>query len=62
MAKQELKDRYGHKIGEIRDNGSKQEIYDQYGHKLGYFDGKYTYDNYGHKIGSGNLLTTLLPR
>ena len=62
MAKQELQDRYGHKIGEIRDNGSKQEIYDQYGHKLGYFDGKYTYDNYGHKIGSGNLLTTLLPR
>ncbi len=58
--KQELKDRYGHKIGEIRDEGSKQVIYDQYGHQKGYFDGKYTYDAYGHRIGEGNLLTTLL--
>lgn len=51
-----LKDRYGHKIGEIRTNGSRQEIYDAYGHKLGYYDGRYTYDAYGHKIGEGNLL------
>lgn len=57
-----LKDKYGHKIGEIRDSGSRQEIYDQYGHKLGYFDGRSTYDQYGHKIGGGNLLATLLPR
>ena len=58
--KQELKDRMGHKLGEIRDNGNKQEIYDRLGHKLGYYDGKNTYDRLGHKIGQGNLLTTLL--
>lgn len=57
---QVLKDQYGHKIGEIRDNGSKKEIYDAYGHKQGYFDGKYTYDQYGHKVGEGNLLTSLI--
>ncbi len=55
-----LKDRYGHKIGEIRTNGNRQEIFDQYGHKLGSYDGRYTYDQYGHRIGEGNLLTSLL--
>ena len=61
MANQVLKDRYGHKIGEIRVSGSRQEIYDEYGHRLGYFDGRYTFDKYGHRIGEGNLLTTLIP-
>lgn len=60
IMRQELKDRSGHKIGEIRDEGSKQIIYDQSGHRLGYFDGRYTYDQSGRRIGEGNLLTTLL--
>lgn len=60
--KQELKDRNGHKIGEIRDEGLKQVIFDQSGHRLGYYDGRYTYDQSGHRIGAGNLLATLLVR
>ena len=60
--KQVLKDRAGHRLGEIRDEGNRQVIYDRTGHKLGYFDGKNTFDRTGHKIGQGNLLTTLLPR
>lgn len=55
-----LRDRYGTKIGEIRDNGSRKEIYDRYGSKLGYYDGRNTYDRYGSKVGEGNLLTSLL--
>lgn len=55
-----LRDRYGAKLGEIRDEGNKKVIYDRYGSKLGSFDGKYTYDRYGAKIGSGNLLASLL--
>ena len=58
--RQELKDRSGHRIGEIRDEGSKQVIFDRNGHRLGYYDGRYTYDRLGHRIGEGNLLTTLL--
>ena len=57
---QVLKDRYGTKLGEIRDEGTRQTIYDKYGTRLGYFDGRYTYDKYGRKIGEGNLLATLL--
>ena len=55
-----LKDRYGVKIGEIRDEGGRQNIYDKYGVRLGYFDGRNTYDKYGRKIGEGNLLAMLL--
>lgn len=57
---QVLKDRYGNRLGEIRDEGNKQTIYDKYGSRLGYFDGRYTYDKYGSKIGEGNMLATLL--
>ena len=57
---QVLKDRYGSKIGEIRDEGNKQTIYDKYGSRLGYYDGRYTYDKYGSRIGEGNMLVTLL--
>ena len=57
---QVLKDRYGRKLGEIRDEGNRQTIYDKYGIRLGYYDGRYTYDKYGRKIGEGNLLATLL--
>ena len=57
---QVLKDRYGRKLGEIRDEGNRQTIYDKYGIRLGYYDGRYTFDKYGRKIGEGNLLATLL--
>ena len=57
---QVLKDRYGSKIGEIRDEGNRQTIYDRYGSRLGYYDGRYTYDRYGSKVGEGNLLAALL--
>ena len=60
MDREILRDRLGHKIGEIRVKGNRDVIYDHLGHKLGYYDGKYTYDRLGHKIGSGNLLTMLL--
>lgn len=60
MAKPELKDRFAHKIGEIRDEGNRQVIYDPFGHKKGLFDGTYTYDTFGHRVGNGNLLATLL--
>lgn len=55
-----LKDRYGVKIGEIKDEGNRQTIYDKYGVRLGYYDGRYTYDKYGVKVGEGNLLALLL--
>lgn len=62
MATQILKDKYGSKIGEIRDNGSVQTIHDKYGSKLGEYrpSTNTTHDKYGSKIGSGNLLTSLL--
>lgn len=58
--KQELKDRNGKKIGEIRDEGSRRVIYDRNNKRLGYFDGKYTYDANNRRIGEGDLLATLL--
>lgn len=60
MARQELKDRFGHKIGEIRDEGNRQMIYDRFDHKKRSFDETYTYDAFRHRVGSGNLLSTLL--
>ena len=60
--KQEVRDRNGRKIGEIRDEGSRKVIYDSNGRRLGYFDGRYTYDANGRRIGEGDLLTTLLVR
>ena len=55
-----LKDRYGAKEGEIRQNGSELVVYDRYGRKLGsYRDGK-TYDHYGALYGYGNWLAALL--
>lgn len=57
---QVLRDRYGAKLGEIKDEGNRQTIYDKYGAKLGYYDGRYTYDKYGSKVGEGNLLAMLL--
>ena len=60
--KQELRDRTGRKIGEIKDEGSRQVIYDRTGRRLGYYDGRYTFDSSGRRIGEGNLLTTLLVR
>ncbi len=62
MATQELKDRNGHLIGKIAEEGGKLVIKDRNGHSKGKYDPKTntTYDMNGHKIGTGNLLTTLL--
>lgn len=60
--RQDLKDRYGRRIGYIEDRGTRKEIYDQYGRKLGYYNGRYTFDRYGRKVGQGDLLSSLLPR
>lgn len=55
-----LKDRYGSKVGEIRENGRELVLYDRYGTKLGYYrDGK-TYDKYGCLYGYGNWLAAML--
>lgn len=60
--RQDLKDRYGRRIGYIEDRGTRKEIFDQYGRKLGYYDGRYTFDRYGRKVSEGDLLSSLLPR
>ncbi len=57
---QVLKDKYGRKLGEIRDEGARQTVYDKYGARLGYFDGRCTYDKFNRKIGEGNWLATLI--
>ena len=57
-----LKDKYGRKIGEIVIVGGKKIIKDRLGRKLGEFDGKVTRDNFGRLVGSGDLLTSLLPK
>ena len=55
-----LKDRYGSKVGEIRDNGNEKVVYDRCGAKLAtYRDGK-TYDKYGSLYGYGNWLAAFL--
>ena len=58
--KQELKDRSGNRIGEIRDEGSRQVAYDRRGNRLGYFDGRYTFDRNGNRLGEGNMLAALV--
>jgi hypothetical protein len=62
MSTQVLKDRYGSKIGEIREYNGNLSIHDKNGTKLGTYESKtnVTKDKFGSKIGSGNLLTTLL--
>ena len=57
---QVLRDNFGRKLGEIRDEGTKQTIYDEFGRRLGYFDGRYTYDALGRRVGEGNLLAAFL--
>ena len=57
---QDLRNRNGQIIGQIRTRGNVIEIYDMSGAKKGYFNGRSTYDMSGKKIGDGNLLTMLL--
>ena len=55
-----LKDRYGVKVGENRENGRELTVYDRCGVKLAtYRDGK-TYDKYGVMYGYGNWLAAFL--
>lgn len=61
MAKQELKDRYGHKIGDIRDKGaSKSFTIDSDIKKLLFR--KDTYDTFGHKYGSESVIFLAIRR
>jgi len=62
MEKQELKDKTGRKLGEIRIESGLEVLYDRTGRKLGSFDpkNKTTKDKSGRTIGKGNLLVTLL--
>lgn len=62
MNVQILKNKNGHKIGTIKDDGRIQSIFDKNGHKLGEYkkNQDITYNKNGHKIGKGNLLSTLL--
>jgi hypothetical protein len=57
-----LRDRYGHKIGEVVAQGSKRILRDEYGHKLGEYDSRdgITRDERGRLLGRGDLLLTLL--
>jgi hypothetical protein len=58
-----LRDRYGHKLGEVVIQGSKRILRDEYGHKLGEYDESdgMTRDDRGRLIARGDLLLTLLP-
>ena len=55
-----LKDRFGNRLGEIKDEGTRQTLYDKFGNRLGYYDGRYTYDKFGNRFGEGNLLVAFL--
>lgn len=57
---QDIRDRNGQIIGQIRTRGNIMDIYDMSGSKKGYFNGRSTYDMSGRKIGDGNLLIMLL--
>lgn len=59
---QVLRNKHGIKIGKIETFGDKKTIRDRFGKKLGEFDGKVTRDAQGRLVGSGDLLTSLLPR
>jgi hypothetical protein len=54
-----LRDRYGHKIGEVVVQGSKR---DEYGYKRGEYDSRdgITRDDRGRLICRGDLLLTML--
>ncbi|MEO8664386.1 MAG: hypothetical protein ABI462_02725 [Ignavibacteria bacterium] len=62
MLSQVLKDKYGNKIGEIKQEGNYLILKDKYGNKIGTYDSKTntTKDKNGNKVGTGNLLVTLL--
>lgn len=57
-----LKDRFGYKIGEIKDKGDILILNDRHGRKMGEFrkSANATFDRNGYRIGQGNLLATLL--
>ncbi len=63
MNKQVLRDRYGHRIGEIEETSNgKLILRDKNGSRKGEYDPRYntTYDRTGRRVGEGNLLTMLL--
>jgi len=64
MANEILRDRMGGRIGEIEHQNDKLVLRDAMGHRLGEYSPRdnTTRDATGARIGTGNLLTTLLPR
>lgn len=56
-----LRDRLGHRIGEIKeDKNGKMIVTDELGHRIGDYDGKSTYNRLGHRIGDGDQTSALL--
>lgn len=62
MTKQVIRDRVGHKIGEIEDHEREQIARDAVGHKLGVYEKRsdITRDAQGRRIGTGNQLALLI--
>ncbi len=63
MNRQELKDRFGNRIGEIKeDSNGNQTLYDRMSNRLGEYrkDRNVTLDRLGNRVGDGNQLTRLL--
>lgn len=62
MSSQDIRDRNGHVIGRLKQEGSKQVLYSASGQKLGWYDEatNETKDARGHRVGSGNSVMTLL--
>ncbi len=62
MARLDIRDRVGHRIGWIDDRDNEQVAYSATGHRLGRYDKRTntTYDAVGHRVGTGNHLSTLI--
>ena len=60
--KQILKDKMGHRIGEVNDQSGRRVLADRTGRRLGEYDPKMnvTRDRVGNRVGEGNLLAMLL--
>ena len=64
MSEQILRDNHKNLIGYIKEESNQLVIRDKHRNLLGYYDPKtnITTDKHRNKVGTGNLLTTLLPK
>lgn len=62
MAKQDIRDRTGHRIGWLDDRANEQVAFNSVGHRLGRYDKRNdtTYDSSGRRVGTGNQLAALI--